>query len=106
MKILIYLINFLICSSTNICKNCKYFIPLSKIKIQNKFIDRIPERHIIDENYGVCTKFYYETVHKVRNSEEKCGKDGLFFIDKNKTSSDYNIFFENNFKNVLEFTVI
>jgi len=92
MQLLIYLISFLFCSSTNICKNCKYFIPLTRTKIQNKFIDRIPERHIKDQNYGICTKFYYENVHKVRNSEDKCGKEGLFFVDKNKTITDYEIF--------------
>ena len=37
----------------------------------------------------MCGKFYYENVHKIRNADDKCGKDGLYFVDKNKTNSDY-----------------
>jgi hypothetical protein len=76
-------------NSEILCKNCKYFIPLTKLSINNKFTDKIPERHMINDHYGVCSKFYYESIHKIRNTDDKCGKDGLYFVDKNKTNSDY-----------------
>ena len=88
--ILYNLINLLFRSTSEIlCKNCKYFTPLTKLSINNKFTDKIPERHMINNHYGVCSKFYFESVHKIRNSYDKCGKDGLYFVDKNKTKSDY-----------------
>jgi hypothetical protein len=88
--ILYNLLNLLFRSSGDVlCKNCKYFIPLTKLSINNKFTDKIPERHIVNNHYGVCSKFYYESVHKIRNTDDKCGKDGLYFVDKNKTNSDY-----------------
>ena len=90
INILFIIINFILkINSEILCKNCKYFIPLTKLSINNKFTDKIPERHMINDHYGVCSKFYYESVHKIRNTDDKCGKDGLYFVDKNKTNSDY-----------------
>ena len=88
--ILYNLINLLFRSTSNtLCKNCKYFTPLTQIPFNNKFKDKLPEKHIVADHYGLCSKFYYENVHKIRNSDDKCGKDGLYFVDKNKTKSDY-----------------
>ena len=88
--ILYNLINLLFKSRSEIlCKNCKYFTPLTQVPFNNKFKDKLPERHIIADHYGLCGKFYYESVHKIRNADDKCGKDGLYFVDKNKTNSDY-----------------
>jgi hypothetical protein len=93
MKLIFIFFNIisLLCKSTSklLCKNCKHFTPLTQVPFNNKFADKLPERHIISDHYGLCGKFYYESVHKIRNADDKCGKDGLYFVDKNKTNSDY-----------------
>jgi len=87
MKLLVVLY-FIILSkinSTIYCKNCKYFSAINKFTISNN------HNKIINENYGLCRKFYYESSQKTRRSENKCGEKAIYFIDKNITSLYNNI---------------